>query len=82
MTSYFLGLRNLLCRSLGLKFEANDFLGTGKISDNDPYPIFTSVAPRIEDKQINPYATFFTRMRQVGPPAKGVENLNKKQYYL
>ena len=25
MTSYFLGLRNLLCRSLGLKFETNHF---------------------------------------------------------
>ena len=71
MTSYFLSLRNL-CRSLGLKFEANHFLGTGKISDNDPYLIFTSVAPRY----------VFYQNGQVGPLRQKVSKICTKNTML
>ena len=83
MNSYFLGLRNLLCRSLGLKFEANHFLGTGKISDDDPYPRFTRVALRIEDIKNSSACYAYQNATGRTSPGKGVEkSAQKAQYYL
>ena len=79
ITCYFFGLRNLLCRSLGLKFELNHFLGTGKISDDDPYPRFTSVAPGIEDiKNSSLCYVFYQNAIGKTSPGKGFEKSAQK----